>query len=273
MQKLRYVLRGSKPESDPVYRLSSFSALGDVETELAACNVMTGGWDTNMPVTLGALGEDFAGLLNTFARAAAERGATVYYRLCPINEAALTEDSDPDSWWETVSAQLEFPILGDPAESILASGWFFDTNFHLNRSGRTVNTYRLIRALKAELRDSSPTRAALPVMPEASPETAPEVESDLFTVEDGLLTGVTEKGKTQEALTIPEGVTRIADGAFAGCTPLREIHLPWTDPTRCSPGQDLLRGTDAVLVVPAGCGDRYKLNYSWSVYADRIREE
>ena len=49
--------------------------------------------------------------------------------------------------------KLDFPVIGNPENSLMEAEWFFDTNFHLNRPGKEVNTVQLIRDMKAMLGD------------------------------------------------------------------------------------------------------------------------
>ena len=280
-RKANYFLRGEKPVPEGVYRRSSFDAHGDVRADCAA-NRMPGGWDVNTPVLLEetVLDPEFVEKINAWAAAAEAQGAQVYYRFCPMNAAAV--QGDADAYYDFLRGQLDFPILGDPHTCILDPAWFYDTNFHLNEAGRQLNTRNLVRALKAELGETSPTEIAVPAMPAmATGETAQGDDSDLgcflFEARNGaaLLTGVTEEGRTRRTLTVPthwQGlpVTAIADGAFAGCDVLETIVLQQTDPTACTPGQELLRGCEANLRVPDGAQDAYKLSYFWSTYASRI---
>lgn len=283
-RKLNYFLRGEKPVPEGVYRHASFDSRGDVRADTPA-NIMPGGWDQNTPVLLepGVLDAEFVEFVNTWAARAAEQGAQVYYRFCPMNAAAV--QGDPDAYYDFLSGQLDFPILGDPNACVLDPAWFYDTNFHLNSAGRQLNTRTLVRDLKAQLGDTSKTGIPIPAMPElATAETAAGDDSDAacFTFEQrggaAVLTGVAEEGRGRETLTVPthwQGlpVTAIADGAFAGCDALRAIRLQSADPTACVPGQGLLDGcaADVSILVPEGAADDYKLSYFWSGYAANIR--
>ena len=283
-RKLNYFLRGEKPVPEGVYRHASFDSRGDVRADTPA-NIMPGGWDQNTPVLLepGVLDADFVEFVNTWAARAAEQGAQVYYRFCPMNAAAV--QGDPDAYYDFLRGQLDFPILGDPNACVLDPAWFYDTNFHLNSAGRQLNTRTLVRDLKAQLGDTSKTGIPIPTMPElATAETAAGDDSDAacFTFEQrggaAVLTGVAEEGRGRETLTVPthwQGlpVTAIADGAFAGCDALRAIRLQSADPTACVPGQGLLDGcaADVSILVPEGAADDYKLSYFWSGYAANIR--
>ena len=281
-RKLNYFLKGEKPVPEGVYRHASFDSHGDVRADTPA-NTMPGGWDQNTPVLLepGVLDADFAALANAWAAAAESQGAQVFYRFSPMNAAAV--QGDPDAYYDFLRGQLDFPILGDPHTCILDPAWFYDTNFHLNSAGRQLNTRNLARDLKAQQGDTSKTDIPIPAMPAlATAETAQGDDSDAgcFTFEQrggaAVLTGVTEEGRSRETLTVPthwQGlpVTAIADGAFAGCGALRVIRLQQADPTACVPGQDLLAGCDALIQVPEGAADDYKLSYFWSGYAAKIR--
>lgn len=75
------------------------------------------------------------------------------------------------------------------------------------------------------------------------------------------------------SIRIPAGVRMIGDGAFAGCTGLREIIMESDTPEKCLVGSHLLDGTDASVIVPDRALSAYRLNYSWSVWSDRIRSE
>ena len=55
-----------------------------------------------------------------------------------MNRSAL-DSTDPDTFYDHLRTHLHFPILGDPNRSILDSGWFFDTSFHLNAAGACIS--------------------------------------------------------------------------------------------------------------------------------------
>lgn len=78
-------------------------------------------------------------------------------------------------------------------------------------------------------------------------------------------------GAVLEEVCVPESVTVIENGAFAGCACLKTIRLPWEQPGACMVGEGLLDGTNAVLAVPQQAVNAFKVNYTWSLYADRIK--
>ena len=61
--------------------------------------------------------------------------------------------------------KLDFPVIGNPENSLMEAEWFFDTNFHLNQPGKEVNTVQLIRDMKAMLGDDRAVTVELPEKP------------------------------------------------------------------------------------------------------------
>ena len=75
------------------------------------------------------------------------------------------------------------------------------------------------------------------------------------------------------SIRIPACVRMIEDEAFAGCEKLREIVMESSKPEECIVGKRLLADTDAKILVPPDALTAYRLNYNWSVWADRIMPE
>lgn len=304
-EKWAYFLTETRPEPQGVYRKSVFNEYGDAVSPLCGANRMPGGYEVDTPIEFdpAMLTEEFVRQVAGYRRALEARGAQVWYGFCPMNALAAQTQGIED-FCQAVTEEMHLPILGDPRDSILPAGWFFDTNFHLNSSGKTVYTRLLVRNIKAMLGDSSPTQIALPAMPPLD-QTLLEgdnTDAECFTyTEDasGLtVTGLTPEGLTRQTLTVPaswEGkpvvaiaagafsqgqalervtvqgnIRAIGDGAFSGCGALGEIRLTALDPGACRVGQNLLEGTSARILVPENALADYKTNYFWSVYADRI---
>lgn len=309
-EKFGYFLRGEMPQPEGVYARSSFNEYGDVVSNLCARNVMAGGYDANTPIRFdgAVLSAEFSERVNAYAAAAAEKGAVVYYGFCPMNALAVTGEATADEFYDILLGALNVVLLGDPNDSILDAGWFYDTNFHLNSSGKLVYTRLLARNLKAALGDSSPTEIAVPPMPELA-------QTELWQGDDGdgdcflyvingstvAITGLSENGKDRTALTVPstyegmqvttiaagafsdgtaletvtiqQNVKTISDGAFAGCAGLERIVMEQGSPSACRVGQGLLDGTDAVVYVPRDALSNYRTDYFWSSYGSRIQSE
>ena len=287
MDKLHYQLAKTLPEPGPLYRRDSFNEYGDIDSETVSQNNMPEEYDPDLPVVMSdeLPTEEFAEYLNNYARKLSKKGASFYYHFCPVNELSVTggtgagssendEIANARSFAETCARNfyahldiiLDFPILGDPRDAVMEAGWFYDTNFHLNRAGRTVFTRQLIRDLKAECSDTSLTEIDVPAMPRTLAFTQMSDEEDV------VLRRSTYAGNTEiTQITVPESVKRIEDGAFDGCTSLKAIYLDARDPSQVLVGQHLLDGTNADLFVPEEALSAYRTDYRFSQYADRIQ--
>ena len=302
--KFRYFLIGA-PNPEGVYRRDSFNAAGDVINPLCSANILPDGYDPTMPVRFDTvmLSADFCAALNDYTAHAKAVGAQVYYHFPPMNAAAVERDADIDGYAAYLQSQLTAPLAGDPHACVLDSGWFYDTNFHLNASGKTVFTRQLIRDIKAMLGDTSATEIALPAMPasaaQADTEAADNSDAAYFAIQNGVLT-VNEQGRTRSSLTIPaevdgtpvtaltadtltgcdklekltiqQNITALPDTLFTSCPALRTVTLTQPDPARLAVGENLLAGAPAALrlQVPDGSYTAYCLSYAWSAYAERL---
>ena len=267
LEKLKYVLKGQNPSTDSIYQKKSFNAYGDIALDTCRENILTGGYDVNQKVrfTEDVVQQEFLGYMNAWAERLEKKGATVWYRYCPVNELAVEEADNLAAYDAFLRQKLDFPVIGNPENSLMEAEWFFDTNFHLNQAGKEVNTIQLIRDIKAMLGDDRAVKVELPDKPHRTWEDV-STETRTWTAEDS------QAYKGEETIVIPENVTQIEDYAFSNCAGLKEIVFEQTDPSKCIVGQHLLDGTSADLVVPQMSADSYKQNYFWSAYAGRIRE-
>ena len=321
--KFGYSIKNTAPVPDAVYKKSTFSENGDIRAGIATENRMPGGCDTNTPIVFDEdmVSPEFVEILNGYSEMAARRGAVVYYHFPPMNDKAAAGDADTAApqFADYLTRIFTCRVLGDPRDSIMDSGYFFDTNFHLNDEGREIFTRQLVRDIKAEFGDFSKTAGEtggnagasdtessgaqdIEVITPSDDLSSQEERDNLFiyVIEDGTaaLCGLTEEGGKQVsvsvppeiaghpveiirasafagysellAIRIPAGVHMIEDGAFAGCEKLREIVMEGSSPEECIVGKRLLTGTDAKILVPPDALTAYRLNYNWSVWADRI---
>ncbi len=309
-QKARFFLEGNAPAGNGVYARSSFTERGDILADLRPANRMSGGWDRNMPLSFdpGMVTGDFIRRVNAFADTCSARGITVYFRFCPMNLSALPDEEweNIDAFAGYLEKTLHCPVIGNARRALMEAGWFFDTNFHLNAAGAAMNTILLAEDLKQALKDPSPVNTALPEMPPVPGDGEMAeglLEDGCFIYEHAsgglILTGLTEKGSSMEVLavpdnylghtvisvsasafskgqklrriTLPDTLVSIADGAFDGCSALESIILTLDEPGKCSVGRELLRGTEAVILIPGNAYGSYCTDYFWSVYAARFR--
>ena len=265
LEKLNYVMKGQKPQTDSIYQKKSFNTYGDIELDTCRENILPNGYDVNQKVrfTEDVVQPEFMDYMNDWAKRLEKKGAVVWYRYCPVNKLSVEDMDDLAAYDVFLRQKLDFPVIGNPEKSLMEAEWFFDTNFHLNQPGKEVNTVQLIRDMKAMLGDD---RAVTVELPEKPHRTWGDVsaETRIWTAKDS------ETYQGEETIVIPENVTQIEDYAFSNCAGLKQIVLEQKDPSKCIVGQHLLDGTGAVILVPQMSVDSYKRNYFWSVYAGRI---
>lgn len=265
LEKLNYVMKGQKPQTDSIYQKKSFNTYGDIELDTCRENILPNGYDVNQKVrfTEDVVQPEFMDYMNDWAKRLEKKGAVVWYRYCPVNKLSVEDMDDLAAYDVFLRQKLDFPVIGNPENSLMEAEWFFDTNFHLNQPGKEVNTVQLIRDMKAMLGDD---RAVTVELPEKPHRTWGEVsaETRIWTAKDS------ETYQGEETIVIPENVTQIEDYAFSNCAGLKQIVLEQKNPSKCIVGQHLLDGTGAEVLVPQMSVDSYKRNYFWSVYAGRI---
>ena len=265
LEKLNYVMKGQKPQTDSIYQKKSFNTYGDIELDTCRENILPNGYDVNQKVrfTEDVVQPEFMDYMNDWAKRLEKKGAVVWYRYCPVNKLSVEDMDDLAAYDVFLRQKLDFPVIGNPENSLMEAEWFFDTNFHLNQPGKEVNTVQLIRDMKAMLGDD---RAVTVELPEKPHRTWGDVsaETRIWTAKDS----GTYQG--EETIVIPENVTQIEDYAFSNCAGLKQIVLEQKDPSKCIVGQHLLDGTGAEILVPQMSVDSYKRNYFCSVYAGRI---
>lgn len=265
LEKLNYVMKGQKPQTDSIYQKKSFNTYGDIELDTWRENILPNGYDVNQKVrfTEDVVQPEFMDYMNDWAKRLEKKGAVVWYRYCPVNKLSVEDMDDLAAYDVFLRQKLDFPVIGNPENSLMEAEWFFDTNFHLNQPGKEVNTVQLIRDMKAMLGDD---RAVTVELPEKPHRTWGDVsaETRIWTAKDS------ETYQGEETIVIPENVTQIEDYAFSNCAGLKQIVLEQKDPSKCIVGQHLLDGTGAEILVPQMSVDSYKRNYFWSVYAGRI---
>lgn len=305
-KKVGYAVNGA-PDPDDIYRRSSFNEYGDIKSGLRPHNAMRRGFDITRPVTFdpAILSDEFIDYLNKFASSVKKRGAEVYYRICPVNDRALSGEYTADGFYDYLDERLDFEILGNPNESVIGWKYFYDSNFHLNDSGVILNTRNIIRDIKVALTDSSPTHISIPTAPEPpdSVISGDNGDAGMFTysAETGgyIITGLTPEGLSKSALIVPaeygglpvtgftqtafagagnltrltlqENITAIYDRSFEGCASLSELVLLHDAPNKCTAGNDLFGTATFDICVPAELVNRYRVNYFWAQYGSRIR--
>lgn len=310
-EKLQYANSGTPAQGSGVYASSSFDGRGDLNNYDRSNNIMSGGYDINNMISLDAslFSPDFVSYVNEYARVVQNKGAAMYFSFPPINARALTGGTSALEFQSAVAQLLSFPVISDVRNYIMDYEWFYDSNFHLNSSGMTVRTVQLVNDIKNQLGNTTKTEVTLPNKP-AVPQEGVEGEGDnscagyfTYQLSNGyyIITGLTEEGRARTELVIPyqvdgiyiasftaeafagaaalvsvtvqDNISVLPDGAFSGCTALREIRLMHESPADISVGYGLFEGTSGAccVYVSQSAYSQFTNNYFWGRYADRIK--
>ena len=241
-ERLAFARKGEKPEESGAYRKAAFDERCDLTYERAG-NVMQLGYDTTAPIDLAAVTveEAFRDEVNDFIRHAEKVNASVAISFSPMNRSALVDGSDESvsSFFTTVNEAFSAPVISDPNDYILNSGWFYDTNLHLNSAGAEVRTAMLAQDILTYLGCRTAIECKLPGMPQPVRTETAQVEGtqDAFTfaaLDNGagyLVSGLTDTGRSLETLTVPSSyagkpVVGFAEDALNGVENLVELFLP-----------------------------------------------
>ena len=236
---------GVLPQAEGVYAKSSFNERCDLVYNRAG-NMMTLGFDTAAPVDFAAvtISDDFAEQVNEYCQKAQEAGAQVWLSFSPVNRNALTGNvaESVKSFFGLCNTTFACPIISDPNTYIMDSGWFYDSNFHLNSAGAVVRTCALAEDILAWLGCYEKIGHELPEMPahigtsyESTAETG-HFTYEAITDTNGMtlgyrISGLTDTGREQSELTVPsayEGqpVVGIAEDALSGAALLEQLRIP-----------------------------------------------
>ncbi len=245
--KFGYHRDGVKLSPTGVYRSDSFNEYGDIKFSRPHNTLYeaTGlPYDTanRISLTPDIVSEDFIDYVNKYVDFCEDRGATVYFAFCPMNKAALVEESNEESMirlFDYFATALDCKVITSPGDALYEGEYFYDTNFHLNDAGVTLHTKRVADALYREMGRSDPTGIAVlkkPKLPSYDGMLSRNGNdyTQYFTFETYgsgyCITGVTASGKNEAYLEIPSiykgrAVIAIGTGAFAGCTNLTELKI------------------------------------------------
>ena len=307
-EKQSYISQEKTAPASGVYASASFNERGDMIFDRPE-NIMDGYYKSDaLPVfDTSIITDTFADMVNGFVHAAENLGATVYFGFPPINSlaAADTTEEQLDLFCRTLEEKLDCRVISSLSDRLLAPGYFYDSNYHCNNLGMIVNTALIITDI---LRQSGDMHALSFDIPDA-PEIADDPVSDIME-ENGYfytksasgitITGLTDEKLVSDTLELPSeisgfAVTKLADGAFAGCSAsliiipdgirtlggslfdgaknLRTVELHQT--SLPAVGDMLLSGApeDILLKVNADMYDTYLMDYFWMGYKDHIIKE
>ncbi len=234
-ERLAIEASGQLPEAQGVYAAASFDERCDLRYWRPG-NVMALGYDTATVVDLQnvRISPAFAAQVNNYCASARQRGAQVVLSFSPVNRSAL-KSQDASGFFEHCNESFACPVISDPEQCILDSGWFYDSNFHLNSAGAQLRTAMLAQDLLAYLGCFEPLDWTAPEMPPSAAEPTESVgDPDAFTYEalDGgwIISGLTASGAQKRCLAVPSmvdgaPVVGFRPGALDGAA-AEELRLP-----------------------------------------------
>lgn len=312
-QRYAILASGNPPAAQGVYAASSFNDRCDLVYDRPG-NLMAVGFDTALSVDLAQvqISEAFAGQIREYCALAAKKGASVLLSFSPVNRSCIADLSEEavEAFFNTCNNAFPCPAVSDPNRYILESGWFYDSNFHLNSAGAQLRTCLLAEDLLNYLGCYRELHYELPVMPEPVSRIAEQNgdrECFVFLPIAGdagfLISGLTEEGLARttlqipgsyegkpvigltadalrnarklEQLRIPESVESLPGGLFRDAEQLTQLVLEHTR-FPCGISEDTFLGADQVRVyVPGTAYSMYRDGYGcesnpWMPYLDRI---
>lgn len=236
---------GLLPQAEGAYAKTSFNERCDLVYDRAG-NTMALGYDTAAPVDLTSVtaSADFVEQVNSYCTEAAKKGASVCLSFSPTNRTAIVGNVEEsvNAYFQLCNASFACPVISNPNSYILDSGWFYDSNFHLNTAGTVIRTCTLAEDVLAWLGCYQEIGYDLPPMPDPIAVTyASTGETGYFSfdpVTDAggsaigyLVSGLTESGLAQTELTVPaiyEGkpVVGFTQDALSQASALEQLRLP-----------------------------------------------
>ena len=241
--KMKYIFKGEKPKTTDVYAKSSFDEYGYIIYD-RPYNMMEERFDPTCIIDINKeiISEDFIDYLNEYIEFAEKKGAKVYISFSPMNEDALNPETTLEDLEEFVgylSDNLKCEIISDMNNYIYRSGYFYDSNFHMNNAGAIMHTSNLAHDIASALGIELLKEVEIPGEPEVPEIIDPKVyeydENEVYftfreTANGYIITGVTDAGKDKTVLTIPlaynkKRVYSMDAGIFSGCSNLKEIYV------------------------------------------------
>ena len=312
-EKYAVVQSGQLPKAEGVYAKAAFDEDCNMIYPREG-NTMALGYDTSAPIDFSnvTIEADYAAQINAYCKRLAQKGASVFMSFSPMNRSAVVGDLEAgiSDYFTLCNETFACPIISNPLDYVLDSGWFYDSNFHLNTAGAKLRTCLLAQDLLAQWGCFAPIDAELPAMPAPQKkDTAYGEDTGNFlfeTAENGeayIVSGLTEKGMGEtvlrvpaaydgkpvaalradalknaanaEEIHIPESVEALPDGLFLSCASLRRLVLEHVNKP-CAITAHSLDGTkDVQILVPAAAYSYYRDGYGceenlWQPYLPQI---
>ena len=248
-QKIKYSLSDSPLDPEGVYNVKSFDEYGDI-IYLREYNHMSSMYDSSLEIkpSPDMISAEFIAYVNEYVDYAESKGARVLFSFAPMNMDALSADVTMEMLEEFtnyISENFKAELISDPNAYIYESGYFYDSNFHLNDAGAVMHTANLAYDVAEAMDTEIIIDYEIPDMPEVPEDITPDFPTDYdenekyFVFEEHTvggelrgynIVGLSELGKAQTTLTTPYAyngmrVYNIAPEAFSGASSLTDIYV------------------------------------------------
>jgi hypothetical protein len=237
---VKYSLSNNSLNPPGVYNVRSFDEYGDIiyPREYNKMELM---YDPTLEINFSTdiISADFIEYVNEYVAAAEKNGAKVLFSFAPMNADALAEDvtkEQLETFESFIAESFKSTLISDPNNYIYESGYFYDSNFHLNDAGAVYHTSNLAYDIAEACGMEILMEYEIPDIPEIPDDVGPEFPTDYdenekyFVFEERFVSGelrgynivgLSELGKTQAALTTPYAyngmrVYNLKEGAFSG---------------------------------------------------------
>jgi len=221
-QKVKYYSSGSVLDPDGVYNVKSFDEYGDIVYP-REYNKMALMYDTSLESQLlpDIISGDFIDYVNEYVAYAEKKGARVLFSFAPMNFDAVSSDLTLEQVKEFaafIDDNFDAELISDPNIYMYESGYFYDSNFHLNDAGAVFHTSNLAHDIAAACEMEILKEYEIPDMPKVTAGETPQFPTEYdenekyFVFEEYKvngeirgynIVGITELGKAQAVLTTP----------------------------------------------------------------------
>lgn len=151
---LSTMILGNKNANGTSYSKGAFNEYGDNdfagdETEIILEEVLQ---EENF--SSGILSDTMQDYWNEYNDYVKSKGATLVISVPPILDARLQSSGQLESLQSSLENGLQFPVISKLSSYVYPIEYFYNTNLHLNRRGKTIRTNQLIQDLDAWMSES-----------------------------------------------------------------------------------------------------------------------
>ena len=150
----RYVVEkgNAKIELQAPYDKGSFDIYGDINSAYVENNIMQKYYDDSQLIEPSGklINKEFVKEINGLNSRLTKKGAKLFFSFSPTNALAL-KDENLEEFNTKLEKELKCDILGSVNDFTYHQYYFYDTNFHLNRTGSYLHSSKLATLLKEAL--------------------------------------------------------------------------------------------------------------------------